>query len=367
MKKAILMMTFGSPEEISFEGVAEFFTTIRRGVRPHDHEIQTLYENYVRINGTPLQRITKQEVALVKEQLGSDYSIYFANKFSNPFISDVIKKMESDGITDCICLILEPHYSFYSVMGYEKYLKSQQIRFLVIKDWYQDENLINYWVDEIKSIILDKIGKDSFKVLFSAHSVPVLALDFQDPYIDQIFDNSRLIAKKLGLNENQYTNTWQSESDIGIPWIKPDVLEYLKDSPEHPNHYIFVPISFISEHIEVLFDNDVECYEACQKLGVHYHRPPMPNTDHRLINALVATIRRYEQEPFTYFLPEKETFDELAPSDTSQDILNESDQLQMPDFVKKLIEKKGRENVKIPYLVKQMLIKAGRLKQDDSR
>ena len=105
-------------------------------------------------------------------------------------------------------------------------------------------------------------------MIFSAHSVPVLALDFGDPYIDQIYDNSRLIAENLGLREEQYTNTWQSESDIGIPWIKPDVLEYLRDESDHPDHYIFVPIAFISEHIEVLFDNDVECKELCQELGV---------------------------------------------------------------------------------------------------
>ena len=65
-------------------------------------------------------------------------------------------------------------------------------------------------------------------------------------------------------------------SDIGIPWIKPDVLEYLREQKQHPEHYIFIPISFISEHIEVLFDNDVECYDLCQKIGVTYHRPPMP-------------------------------------------------------------------------------------------
>lgn len=65
-----------------------------------------------------------------------------------------------------------------------------------------------------------------------------MALDFGDPYIDQIYDNSRLIAEILGLEEEQYTNTWQSESDIGIPWIKPDVLEYLRNEKEHPDHYI---------------------------------------------------------------------------------------------------------------------------------
>ena len=364
MKKAILMMTFGSPEEITFEGVADFFTNIRRGVRPQDYEIQTLYDNYVRIGGTPLQKITREEVSLVEARLGNEYSVYFANKFSRPFIPDVIGQMETDGIEQCICLILEPHYSFYSVMGYEKFLESKQIRFLVIKDWYQEGALLNYWADEIAKILKEEVKKDSFKVIFSAHSVPIFALDFGDPYIDQIFDNSKLIAKKLDLNPEQYTNTWQSESDIGIPWIKPDVLEYLREQKKHPNHYIFVPISFISEHIEVLFDNDVECYELCQELGVNYHRPPMPNTDSRLIDALVNTVRANEHKEFREFFPEEETFDELVPSDETKNILDESQDLQMPEFVKKLIEKKGRENVKMPYLIKKMLQKAGKLPKD---
>ena len=364
MKKAILMMTFGSPEEITFEGVADFFTNIRRGVRPQDHEIQTLYDNYVRIGGTPLQKITREEVALVEARLGNEYSVYFANKFSSPFIQDVIGQMEADGIEQCICLILEPHYSFYSVMGYEKFLESKQIQFLVIKDWYQEEALLNYWADEIGKILKEEVKQDSFRVIFSAHSVPIFALDFGDPYIDQIFENSKLVAEKLGLSSEQYTNTWQSESDIGIPWIKPDVLEYLREQKEHPDHYIFVPISFISEHIEVLFDNDVECYDLCQEFGVNYHRPPMPNTDSRLIDALVNTVRANEHQEFKEFLPEEETFDELVPSDETKNILAESEDLQMPEFVKKLIEIKGRENVKMPYLIKKMLEKAGKLPKE---
>ena len=350
-------MTFGSPEEISFEGVAEFFTNIRRGVRPQDHEIQTLYDNYVLIGGTPLQRITREEVDLVKERLGEEYGIYFANKFSRPFIPDVIKQMEADGVEECICLILEPHYSFYSVMGYEKFLESQQIRFLVIKDWYQQQPLLDFWTDEIRKILRNHVGEESFKVIFSAHSVPIFALDFGDPYIDQIFDNSKLIAEQLGLTGDQYTNTWQSESDIGIPWIKPDVLEYLREQKQHPEHYIFVPISFISEHIEVLFDNDVECKELCQELGVVYHRPPMPNSDSRLIKALLSTIQSHIDGDYSDYQPQLETFDELeAPSSTGQ-ILEEEEDIQMPDFVKKLIAKKGRENVKMPYLIKKMLEK----------
>lgn len=102
-KRAVLMMTFGSPEEITYEGVAEFFTNIRRGVRPEPHEIQTLHDNYLRIGGTPLQRITREEVDLVASALGEQVSVYFANKFSRPFITDVITQMENDGIEECLC------------------------------------------------------------------------------------------------------------------------------------------------------------------------------------------------------------------------------------------------------------------------
>ena len=87
----------------------------------------------------------------------------------------------------------------------------------------------------------------------------------------------------------------------------------------------------------------------------------MPNADDRLIEALIQTIRRHEKEPFKECFPEEETFDELQPSKESSQILAEDEELKMPDFVKKLIEKKGRENVKMPYFVKKMLEKAGKL------
>ena len=345
MKKAILVMTYGTPEDYTFEGVAKFFTNIRRGVRPSDEEINHLLKNYLRIEGSPLQEITLKEVNLLKEAVQDEYQVYFANKFSSPYIPDVISKMEEDDIEECICLILEPHYSFYSIMGYERFIKSDKIKFNIIKSWYKEEKLIEFWADEIKKIIDTEVKNDSFKVIFSAHSVPEIALKYNDPYVDQIFDMTKLIAEKIGLDKDNYTNTWQSESDIGMPWIKPDVLEYLRDQKEHPNHYIFVPLSFISEHIEVLFDNDVECRELCEEFGVAYHRPPMPNYDSRLIEALVSTINENKDNPFIYHNPEQTTFNEM-----------DKEKAEMPDFVKKMLaNKKDGEKPEMPDFVKKML------------
>ena len=345
MKKAILVMTYGTPEDYTFEGVAKFFTNIRRGVRPSDEEINHLLKNYLRIEGSPLQEITLKEVNLLKEAVRDEYQVYFANKFSSPYIPDVISKMEEDNIEECICLILEPHYSFYSIMGYERFIKSDKIKFNIIKSWYKEEKLIEFWADEIKKIIDTEVKNDSFKVIFSAHSVPEIALKYNDPYVDQIFDMTKIIADKIGLDKDNYTNTWQSESDIGMPWIKPDVLEYLRDQKEHPNHYIFVPLSFISEHIEVLFDNDVECRELCEEFGVAYHRPPMPNYDSRLIEALVSAINDNKDNPFIYHNPEQTTFNEM-----------DKEKAEMPDFVKKMLaNKKDGEKPEMPNFVKKML------------
>ena len=345
MKKAILVMTYGTPEDYTFEGVAKFFTNIRRGVRPNDDEINLLLKNYLRIEGSPLQEITLKEVNLLKEAVRDEYQVYFANKFSSPYIPDVISKMEEDNIEECICLILEPHYSFYSIMGYERFIKSDKIKFNIIKSWYKEEKLIEFWADEIKKIINTEVKNDSFKVIFSAHSVPEIALKYNDPYVDQIFDMTKIIADKIGLDKDNYTNTWQSESDIGMPWIKPDVLEYLRDQKEHPNHYIFAPLSFISEHIEVLFDNDVECRELCEEFGVAYHRPPMPNYDSRLIEALVSAINDNKDNPFIYHNPEQTTFNEM-----------DKEKAEMPDFVKKMLaNKKDGEKPEMPDFVKKML------------
>ena len=320
--------------------------------------------------GTP--EITLKEVELLRESVKDEYKVYFANKFSSPYIPDIISKMEDDGIEECICLILEPHYSFYSIMGYERFIKSDKIKFNIIKSWYKEEKLIEFWADEIKKIITEKVKEDSYKVVFSAHSVPEIALKYNDPYVDQIFDMTKLIAEKIGLERENYTNTWQSESDIGMPWIKPDVLEYLREQEEHPKHYIFVPLSFISEHIEVLFDNDVECRELCEEFGVTYHRPPMPNYDSRLIEALVSTIEANKNNPFISHNPEKTTFNEMdKPTGEMPDFVKamlankkDGEKPEMPDFVKKMLaNKKDGEKPEMPDFVKKMLAN----KKDDEK
>ena len=123
-----------------------------------------------------------------------------------------------------------------------------------------------------------------------------------------------------------------------------------------------MPISFISEHIEVLLDNDIECLEVCEEVGAHYHRPSMPNVDARLIDALYAAVQKAAAHPeYVWYQPETTTFNEMQPTGASAEILADDSELQMPEFVKRLIEKKGRDKVKMPAYIRKMLEKAGKL------
>ena len=212
-KRAVLMMTFGSPEEITYEGVAEFFTNIRRGVRPEPHEIQTLYDNYVRIGGTPLQRITREEVDLVASALGNQASVYFANKFSRPFITDVIKEMENDGIEECLCMILEPHYSYYSVMGYEKFLESDI------------EVSINQWLSQVPSHLFKSItfdcGKEfsNWKSISNAHDIDIFFANPGCPGQRGLNEQSNGLLRRNGLPKQiDFTNVsknYENGTEIG--------------------------------------------------------------------------------------------------------------------------------------------------------
>ena len=110
---------------------------------------------------------------MVEARLGNEYSVYFANKFSKPFIPDVIGQMEADGIEQCICLILS--LIILSTLSWAmKNFRKQADPIFVIKDWYQEEALLDYWADEIAKILKEEVKQDSFKVIFSAHSVPIL-------------------------------------------------------------------------------------------------------------------------------------------------------------------------------------------------
>lgn len=356
MKTALLIMTYGSPLDYSFEGVGAFYTNIRDGVRPSKDEIDTLYKKYQLIGKSPLQEITKETASLLEERLDGEIRVYYANKFSSPRIFETIEKMEEDGIRKCLCIILEPYYSMYSVMGYERFIKSDKIEFNIIQSWHRQESLIKYWAEELVGRVKEVCQRE-YEVVFTAHSVPKIAEEMQDPYIKQVCETVASIVEKMDIDSLPYRLVWQSESENGMEWIEPDVLKYLDENGKTDVEYIFAPIGFISDHIEILYDIDVECRKKCEALGANFSRISMPNNDERLLQSLINLVKLNIDGEYKIYSEEDENMEDVAA------VQEDVEKLKMPYFVKKLIEKKGKENVKMPEYVRKMLIKAGKIKE----
>lgn len=348
--KAILLMTFGSPDKIDITSIERFYTEIRHGIRPSDEEIENLYNRYLKIGGCPLQKISNNVVDLVRnrieEKYGDEYEVYFANKYSNPSIRDAVLDMEKKNIEKCLCIAMEPQYSLYSIGTYEEFIYSDTIRFFTVKSWYDDENLINYWCKKIQDCISKIDPKSRYKILFTAHSLPEFSQEYDSRYVDEVKDMMVRIISKLELDSSICINVWQSAPDNGMVWMKPDICDYIREDIDDIDEYIVVPIGFISDHIEILYDLDIECRDECNNKNSVYRRIDMPNADKLIISSLVDVIEKYKGSEYSFIVKDvKDT---------------EDDELVMPDFVKRLIEKKGRENVKMPYFVKKMLEKRGK-------
>lgn len=134
------------------------------------------------------------------------------------------------------------------------------------------------------------MNQDDTVVIFSAHSLPEKILTDNDPYVDQLTETSRLVAEAA--NVKNYEIGWQSEGNTADKWLGPDVQDLTRDLYNKSKYqtFVYVPLGFVADHLEVLFDNDYECKVVTDELGVQYERPEMPNTNALFIDALADAV-----------------------------------------------------------------------------
>jgi len=299
-KIGLLVMAYGTPYELS--DVKRYYTHIRRGNEPSEEDLQDLIEKYEAIGGvSPFARITEAQAKALEEHLNtnqSDYEfqMYLGLRHIEPFIEDAVQKMAEDGLTKAATIYLAPHYSNYSIEGYNKRAQKEaekhDIKLKSVEYWYDEPDFIQFWAEGIESIYdgLTSEEKDKTMTIFSAHSLPKRALTSDDPYVKQLQATADLIAEKA--NIPNYEIAWQSEGNTPDPWLEPDVLDLTRELYKNKGFtsFVYAPVGFVSDHLEILYDNDYECKEVCDELGAKYFRPEMPNTDPRFIEAMAKAV-----------------------------------------------------------------------------
>ncbi|HAA6437002.1 TPA_asm: ferrochelatase [Listeria monocytogenes] len=300
-KVGLLVMAYGTPYKD--EDIERYYTDIRHVHKPSEEMIADLRGRYHAIGGlSPLAKITEAqayglEKALNESQDEVEFKAYIGLKHIEPFIEDAVEAMHKDGIEEAISIVLAPHYSSFSVEAYNKRAKDAAdklggLRIKAINDWYKQPKFIQMWADRInetaKQIPADEL-LDTVLIV-SAHSLPEKIKQHNDPYPDQLQETADFIFEKVVVPH--YALGWQSEGKTGEPWLGPDVQDLTRElyGREKYKHFIYTPVGFVAEHLEVLYDNDYECKVVTDEVGATYHRPPMPNSDPEFLEVLRTVV-----------------------------------------------------------------------------
>ncbi|HAO5958013.1 TPA: ferrochelatase [Listeria monocytogenes] len=300
-KVGLLVMAYGTPYKD--EDIERYYTDIRHGHKPSEEMIADLRVRYHAIGGlSPLAKITEAqayglEKALNDSQDEVEFKAYIGLKHIEPFIEDAVEAMHKDGIEEAISIVLAPHYSSFSVEAYNKRAKDAADKLggpsiKAINDWYKQPKFIQMWADRInetaKQIPADEL-LDTVLIV-SAHSLPEKIKQHNDPYPDQLQETADFIFEKVVVPH--YALGWQSEGKTGEPWLGPDVQDLTRElyGQEKYKHFIYTPVGFVAEHLEVLYDNDYECKVVTDEVGAAYHRPPMPNADLEFLEVLRTVV-----------------------------------------------------------------------------
>ncbi|MBJ6359822.1 ferrochelatase [Paenibacillus sp. GCM10012307] len=299
-KIGVLVMSYGTPE--SMEDVKEYYTHIRRGNPPSEEQLADLTGRYEAIVGGffPLRKNTDRQVAGLQaalDRLSPDtYVCYQGLKHAKPYIEDGVKQMREDGITEAVGIVLAPHYSTMSVGSYIKRANETAESVGVRMNFVEEYHLHPKLIEALTARIIDGVGKlgseppaHDVTVLFSAHSLPERIIQMKDPYPEQLLATSRAVAEAAGVQNWQFT--WQSAGRTHEPWLGPDILDTLQEIGQSgAKKVLAAPIGFVSDHLEVLYDLDIEAKAEAGKLGVQFERIEMLNTDPLYMEVLADSV-----------------------------------------------------------------------------
>jgi ferrochelatase len=284
--KAVVLMAYGSPERLA--DVPAYYGDIRGGRPIRPELLEDLVERYRRLGideGSPLNAITEETRAALEAELG-DVPVFTGMKHWTPRIADAADAAVSAGAGTVVGLVLAPHYSAMSIAGYRTQLEHAL-------DGRAELAFIDSWHDEpgFVELLADRVRGTGAHVVFTAHSLPARILEAGDPYRDQLLETSRLIAERAGLDD--WSFSFQSESQTGEPWLGPDILDHLEELHERGITEVLVcPVGFVADHLEIRWDLDHEAAEKARELGLNFRRIEMPNADPAFIEVLAGLVRR---------------------------------------------------------------------------
>ena len=273
-------MAYGSPEGDA--GIEPYFTHIRGGRPPSPEALAHLSERYRAIGGSPLTAITGEQAEALGRRL--DLPVYLGMKHAPPFIADACRAAQAAGIKRLIALPLAPHYAQMSVGAYRAAIEKVWAGELVFIGGFHDHPA---FVAAVRGLIEESRRHfDPELVIFTAHSLPERIEREGDRYRERLLDSSRMVAEAAGIRRWEFA--FQSASSTGEPWFGPSLMERLEATSAR--RILVCPIGFVADHLEVLYDVDIEAKAFAGERGIELHRTASFNDRPEFIEALAAIV-----------------------------------------------------------------------------
>lgn len=300
VREGVLLMAYGTPE--TPDQVEQYFTHIRGGRVPPRESVERLRRRYELVGGrTPLLDITLETARSLEAELarstGVYRPVYVGMKHWHPYIADVLAEIAVDGIERLTAVALAPHYSRMSIGGYRRAVDearaalAHDVAVTFVARWHDQPEFIAMMAALVREGLrrFPEGERDGVVTVFSAHSLPVRIREWDDPYERELLESSAAVAAAAGIRDWRFA--WQSAGETGEPWLGPDILELLETlHAAGARQVLVVPIGFVAEHLEILWDIDREAKERAAALGLTLHRTGLPNASLPLVRTLAAVV-----------------------------------------------------------------------------
>ena len=316
----VLVMAYGTasgPDDIE-----RYYTDIRGGRTPSPEHLAELKERYAAIgNVFPLLETTRRQADGIVERLNagsvgsSAFRAYLGMKHSEPFIPDAIASMRADGVERAIGIVMAPHWSGMSVETYiERVIQATQDdgggpAFTFVRSYHDHPSFIAFLTTRVADALGRLTGEEraDAAVIFSAHSLPVRTLDDGTQrckmcdcdescrYRDGLQETADLVARNLHLDD--YLIAWQSAGRTADPWWGPPIEAVIEELAISGRDAVVVcSAGFVADHLEILYDLDIEARGIAERAGTRFERTQMPNADPAYLDVLAAVVREHLAE-----------------------------------------------------------------------
>ena len=296
---AILLLAFGGPD--SAEAISPFLKNVMSGRTPSPEMIKTIKERYCKIGGkSPITEITRKQADALQKQLekksDAHLSVHIGMRHWHPFIKETLSEITDTGCKKIIAICMTPQRSNYSANWYEKDVfngleglkEKPDVRF--VSEWHMNQRFQEAVAKKINEAIIPfKENRQKTAVIFSAHSLPLKVMDNNDPYVSQLNETIKGILYVTG--ELDWKLGYQSKGLAPGEWLEPTVESILENLPgEGYKNVLIVPIVFVSDHVETLYDIDIVYRQQAEFLGLNFNRSKSLNDSPEFIEALSEVV-----------------------------------------------------------------------------